>query len=210
MLLAGVARETLVAKQTLHRLLQHGREAVWWSLYPADDEAGAIGLRHAEALVHNMCQVEQMESPRAEDDPDCAIGKRPWMIAVGLQQARHCGWEKPDAFGKLRACGVRGRHQCSAAVAGRAMCRSCLCRHPLRGENPQGWLLRALARLVRPPGSAARAGQHAGHRFRPGNQNRLGGGSSLHYGRWRRSRSTNRRRTSVPSCIPEGMAWPRE
>ena len=89
MLLAGVAGETLLAKQTLHRLLQHGREAAWWSLDPADEEAGAIVLRHAEALAHNMCQVEQMESPRAEDDPDGAIGKRPWMISVGLQQERH-------------------------------------------------------------------------------------------------------------------------
>ena len=88
MLLAGVAGETLLAKHTLHRLLQHGREAACWPLDPADDEAGAIGMRHAEALVHNMCQVEQMESPRAEDDPHRTIGKRPWMIAVGLQQQR--------------------------------------------------------------------------------------------------------------------------
>ena len=132
MLLAGVARETLLAKQTLHRLLQHGREAAWWSLDPADDEAGAIGLRHAEALVHNMCQVEQMESPRAEDDPDRAIGKRPSMIAVGLQQERH-GTGRSQAPVEGREHAAREiEHQCIAAAAGPARCRAFQCLPPLR------------------------------------------------------------------------------
>ena len=77
MRLASVARKTLLTKQTLHHLLQQGRQGACWALDAADDEAGAIVPRHAASLVHNMCQVEQMEGPRAEDDPHRTIGKRP-------------------------------------------------------------------------------------------------------------------------------------
>jgi hypothetical protein len=84
-----VAGEPLLTKQTLHRLLHEDREAICWPLNPADDKTGPISPRHATALVYNMCQVEQMESSRAEDDPHHTIGKRPWLIAVGVQQQRH-------------------------------------------------------------------------------------------------------------------------
>jgi hypothetical protein len=62
-LLAAMARETVLAQQLLHLVLHNRGETAGRSLYPTDDQAGAIGPRHAAALVHHMGRVEPMERP---------------------------------------------------------------------------------------------------------------------------------------------------
>jgi hypothetical protein len=210
MRLAGAARETLLTKQTLHRLLQHGREAACWALDAADDEAGAVAPCYTAALVYNMRQLEQMESPRAEDDPHRTIGKRPWLIAVALQQKRTWDWEKAGVGGRTPAYAANDRALRIAALIARTRCRVFQSLPPLRKQDLHAWLPPASAQLVQSPGSAARRDQHAGRKWRLESQKRQDGCSSHHQGRWRRARPMNLRRTSVPYDIPEDMAWPQE